>query len=592
MALPTEFIERLKEANPILDVISSYVNVKKTSSEYVCVCPFHNDKNPSLHIHPDQDYFFCFGCHLGGDVITFVKEYENLTFWDAVKLLAERGNVPLPENDKYSSARSKAIKRTHEMNRAAARFFYSQLKSPEGHVCIDYLVNKRGLSFETIKKYGMGYAPNSWSALKKHMLSLGFTEKELIDGSLISHSQNNSRNTFDFFVNRAMFPFIDLSGNIVGFGGRTLSADDNRKYLNSKETVCYSKNRFLFSMNFAKNAAVKSKTVILCEGNLDVISLNQAGFENAIASCGTAITPQQAKIISQYANEVDICYDSDDAGQKATSRAIDIFTKLDVQTKTIHMKGAKDPDEYVRKYGSDHFKNLLENSIDGIDFELNKCKEGLNMSIDLDKQKYLKMAYKVIAQVTSETLQAMKFERLSKETGVRSDLIRLEFETIMDREKKYNEKKEWEKTANFTNRPIDTVNPEANKHQREAKAESGIIYYLMKNPDKCENINSRLSPDKFVTSLNRKLYESLVSKILNSEDFSITAFNDEFSIEEVSKLAEILEIYSKLAVDENVVDDYVNVLLNYREKPKYSNNSTDDEFLKDFKFNQKRIKIV
>ena len=304
MPLPIDFIERLKAANPIAEVMSSYVTLKRTGRDYVCLCPFHNEKTPSCHIHPDKEYFHCFGCGAGGDVITFTMKYNNLDYWEAVKLLAERGGVPLPEDNGYDSKRTDTRKRFYEMNKTAARFFYHQLKTPQGKECLDYLINKRKLSIETIKKYGMGFAPNSWSALKSYMLSEGFTEEELEQGSLISRSQKNTRNTFDFFVNRAMFPFIDLAGHIVGFGGRALTPDDKRKYLNSKDTLVYSKNRFLFSMNFAKNAAVKDKTILLCEGNLDVISLNQAGFENAVASCGTALTPEQAKIISNYADIV------------------------------------------------------------------------------------------------------------------------------------------------------------------------------------------------------------------------------------------------------------------------------------------------
>ena len=399
MPLPIDFIERLKAANPIAEVMSSYVTLKRTGRDYVCLCPFHNEKTPSCHIHPDKEYFHCFGCGAGGDVITFTMKYNNLDYWEAVKLLAERGGVPLPEDNGYDSKRTDTRKRFYEMNKTAARFFYHQLKTPQGKECLDYLINKRKLSIETIKKYGMGFAPNSWSALKSYMLSEGFTEEELEQGSLISRSQKNTRNTFDFFVNRAMFPFIDLAGHIVGFGGRALTPDDKRKYLNSKDTLVYSKNRFLFSMNFAKNAAVKDKTILLCEGNLDVISLNQAGFENAVASCGTALTPEQARIISNYADNVVICYDADGAGQKATTRAIKILGETGLKTTVIKMNGAKDPDEYINKFGADHFRHLLKKSDGAIEFELEKCKDGIDTDTDIGRIDYLKKAYKVLADI-------------------------------------------------------------------------------------------------------------------------------------------------------------------------------------------------
>ena len=347
MPLPPDFIERLKAANPIDEVMGSYVTLKRSGRDYVCLCPFHNEKTPSCYVHPDRDFFHCFGCGAGGDVITFTMKYNNLDYMEAVKLLAERGGVPMPQDSFFGEKKGSGEfkKRLYEMNRTAAKFFYSKLKTPEGRQCLDYLVNKRRLSFETIKKYGMGFAPNSWSELKSYMLSEGYTEDELLKGSLISSSKNNTKKTFDFFVNRAMFPFFDLTGHIVGFGGRALGEDDKRKYLNSRDTAGYNKEKYLFSMNFAKNACVKSKQILLCEGNLDVISLNQAGFENAVASCGTALTPQQVKMISNYAESVVICYDSDEAGQKATKKAIRLISETGMKTTVIRMDGAKDPDE-------------------------------------------------------------------------------------------------------------------------------------------------------------------------------------------------------------------------------------------------------
>lgn len=586
MPLPVDFIEKLKAANPIAEVMGSFVSLKRTGRDYICLCPFHNEKTPSCHVHPDKEFFHCFGCGAGGDVITFVMKYQNLDYWEAVKWLAERGGIPLPENNGYNSQRTSAIKRMYEMNQAAAKFFYSQLKTPEGRVCLDYLINKRGLSIDTIKKYGMGFAPNSWSALKKHMLSLGFTEEELAAGSLISHSRNNSKNTFDFFVNRAMFPFIDLTGHIVGFGGRALSSEDKRKYLNSKETICYSKNRFLFSMNFAKNDAVKIRKILLCEGNLDVISLNQAGFENAVASCGTALTPEQAKLISNYADEVVICYDADGAGQKATSKAINLLGEAGLKTTIIHMQGAKDPDEYVRKYGADHFRHLLNHSMGGIIFELEKCKDGIDMTSELGKIEYLKKTYRVIAQIHSPVERDIYISKIASEQNINKRAIELEIQSLIRRENSIKAKREWTRTVNFTNRPRDNINPEANIHPREAKAESGIIYYLMNNPDSCEQICSKLKPDNFVTSFNRKLYESLVEKIQNLEDYSVTAFNGEFSPDEVGKITEIIEKYDKLSVDSNVVNDYINVLLNYREKDEQP--MSDEDFLKEIEYLRKK----
>lgn len=577
MPLPIDFIERLKAANPIAEVMGSYVTLKRTGRDFVCLCPFHNEKTPSCHVHPDKEYFHCFGCGAGGDVITFTMKYNNLDYWEAVKLLAERGGVPLPEDSGYDSRRTDTRKRFYEMNKTAARFFYHQLKTPQGKECLDYLMNKRKLTIDTIKKYGMGFAPNSWSALKSYMLSEGFTEEELEQGSLISRSQRNTKNTFDFFVNRAMFPFIDLAGHIVGFGGRALTADDKRKYLNSKDTMVYSKNRFLFSMNFAKNAAVKDKTILLCEGNLDVISLNQAGFQNAVASCGTALTPEQARLISNYADNVVICYDADGAGQTATARAIKILDETGLKTTIIKMNGAKDPDEYINKFGADHFRHLLKKSDGAIDFELEKCKEGVDMDTDVGRAEYMQKVCRVLLNIGSSVKQEIYINKIAAEQGVSKNSIKADMEKAISKERRQYSKRDWTRTITFADKR-DTINPEANNHRRESAAEAGIIYYLYKNHDACEDILKRLPPDKFVTSFNRRVYESLTNKITDLQDCSVSSFNGEFSPEEVGKITEILENYSELGVDAKVAEDYINVLLSYKPKGKQEEMSDDDFF--------------
>lgn len=576
MALPVEFIERLKAANPIAEVMGSYVTLKRTGRDFVCLCPFHNEKTASCHVHPDKEFFHCFGCGAGGDVITFVMKYNNLDYWEAVKWLADRGGVPLPEDSGYNSGRADTRKRMYEMNKTAAKFFYHQLKTPEGKVCLDYLINKRGLTVETIKKYGMGFAPNSWSSLKKYMMSEGYSEEELEAGSLISRSQKNTKNTFDFFVNRAMFPFIDLAGHIVGFGGRALSDEDKRKYLNSKDTLCYSKQRFLFSMNFAKNQAVRDRTILLCEGNLDVISLNQAGFENAVASCGTALTPEQAKIISNYADSAVICYDSDEAGQKATSKAIRILGDAGLKTTVVKMNGAKDPDEYIRKFGADKFRFLLNSSDGAVDFELDKCRQGLDTDSELGKIDYLKRAYKVLAEIKSPVEREIYIGKVAAEQGISKNAITEYVNSLIKKENFISDKKDWNRTVTFANRPRDEINPEANSHPKEAQAECGIIYYLLANPDACEDIARRLPAEKFVTSWGRRVYESIVHKIRNLEDCSVSSFNGEFSTEEMGKITGIIEKYDKLSVDSKVVDDYISVLKNRKESGKEEPQSEED----------------
>jgi len=582
MALPQEFIDRLKAANPIEEVMGSYVSLKRTGRDYICLCPFHNEKTPSCHIHPDKEFFHCFGCGAGGDVITFVMKYHNLDYWEAVKMLAERGNVPLPETSNFSRQNTVDKKRFYEMNKAAARFFYSQLKTEAGKACLDYLINKRKLSIETIKKYGMGFAPNSWSALKTHMLTLGYNEKELEDASLISHSANNSKRTFDFFVNRAMFPFIDLTGHIVGFGGRALSPDDKRKYLNSKDTAVYNKDRFLFSLNFAKNASVKDRQIILCEGNLDVISLNQAGFENAVASCGTALTERQARMLANYADHIMICYDADEAGQKATSKAIGILENTGLKTTVVRISGAKDPDEYLKKFGAVRFKNLLKQTQGSVEYELAKRREGIDTSTDLGKIDYLKRAYGLLASLSSPVERDIYISKLSQEFDISKEAIKQEVESRRRNAKKQYEQKQWQKTVTFTDRKRDEINPEAYDNPREDQAEQGIIFFLLAHPDRCDVVCAKISAQQFVTSFNRRLFESVSQKIKNSQDISVGSFNSEFSPDEVGRIVSIIDKYEQLSVDESVCNDYIRVLKNYGEEKLQKGAADDNEsFMKE-----------
>ena len=561
MALPPDFIDRLKTANPIADVMGTYVTLKRSGRDFVCLCPFHGEDTPSCYVHPGEEYFKCFGCGAGGDVITFVMRHLNLDYWEAVKFLAERGGVPLPEDSSYDSRSAEKRKRIYKMNKDAARFFYDQLRAPEGRVCKEYL-KKRGLTAATVMKYGMGFAPNSWSALKSHMLSLGYSEQELVEAGLISRSQNNTKKTFDFFVFRLMFPFFDLRGNIVGFGGRTLSVDENRKYLNSRDTPVYNKNKYLFSLNFAKDASVKNRKIILCEGNLDVISMNQAGFENAVASCGTALTPDQVKLISHYADEVLICYDSDEAGQRATKRAIDLIREGGLKASVVIMNGAKDPDEFINKFGPAKFEHILSKAVDSVSFELSTAKGGLDLDKDAEKTDYLKRACEVLMRIKSPIERDIYIARVAKEQGVSKEAVQQQVSIMLKaEERKRREKKQQEALAFAEKR--DPLNPEAVLHPRENTAEKQLIYFLYKNPDRCKQLLERLPSEKFVTGLNARIYASLSRRIINCEDCSFSSFYSEFSPEEVDRIVDIVSESSDKGINEEVAEDCIRVLEEY-----------------------------
>ncbi len=579
MAFSVDFIERLKAANPIEEVMSEYVTTKRSGRDYVCLCPFHNEKTPSCHIHPNEEYFHCFGCNAGGDVITFIMKYHNLDYVEAVKLLAERANIDMPIDSYYSGINNtvNVKKRMYEMNRDAAHFFYKQLSTPEGRGCVSYLMQTRGLSVETIKRYGIGFAPNSWSALKTYMLGKGYSEKELEAAGLISRSKNDTRKTFDFFVNRAMFPFIDLTGNIVGFGGRTLG-DDKRKYVNTPDTAVYNKNRFLFSMNIAKNAAVKDGRILLCEGNLDVISLTQAGFENAVASCGTALTEQQAKIISNYAKKVVICYDSDEAGQRATRRAIDILNAAGLETSVIKMQGAKDPDEYVKKFGAAAFNVLLSNADGAVNYELSKARDAIDMSSDIGKLEFKDAAVAIIAKLESSVERELYGRKIAEEIGISYASFEAELQNALNKNKGAKRRKQNRDMLRFADRR-DSVNTEASRHFGESKAEEMIIAYLYDNPDYAKRASELLSPDKLVTDFNRRVYEFMLKAIERDEEHRLSAMNACFTPDEIGKITQIVEQGRAVKVDFKVAEDSIQRLLDYSSNQLSAGDMSDDEFL-------------
>lgn len=579
MALPSEFLEQIRSANRIDDVMSSYVTLKRAGRIQKCVCPFHSEKTPSCVVYPDTESFYCFGCGVGGDVISFIMNIENLSYIEAVRLLAQRSGIPMPEEARQGDDFTRKKQRLYDMNKSAARFFYANLKTEKGRAGLEYLL-KRGLKPETIKKFGLGVAVDSWNDLKYHLLSEGFSEQELIDGSLISLSSKTNK-TFDFFKNRVMFPFFDLRGNIIAFGGRDLSGTDSRKYLNSKETLVFKKTRTLFCLNYAKALASKKKQLLLCEGNLDVITLHQAGFENAVATCGTAITPEHARLMSQYCDEVVICYDSDEAGQKATHKALNTLSEVGIRTRVIKMNGAKDPDEFIQKFGATAFEKLIDNSDGAVNFELLKCKNGLDLDSDLGKLEYLKRCFNVIADIKSPIEREVYLSKLSNENNIAKSIAEQEVNTIIRKKINAEKKREWQKTSTFSNYRRDEINPMENTHRREVKAEKGVLSFIFFNPDKAMEISAELSPDRFISEINKKIYTSLINKIKNGEDYSISSFHDEFSNEEMGKISEIIALSKEVTLSAETIKDYIKILNTHEVfEEKTDGEISDDDFLK------------
>ena len=407
-----QFLQELSERNDIVDVVSGYVQLtKRSGSNLFGLCPFHSEKTPSFSVAPDKQIYHCFGCGKGGSVIGFIMEIENLSFPDAVGFLARRAGMAMPEENDHGE--SKRRERMLHLNRDAARFFHEQLKTPAGQTARDYIA-RRGLTARTVTNFGLGFAPNTWSSLTDAMKQKGYSERELFEAGLVRQGKSG-RGVYDTFRNRLMFPVIDVRGNVIGFSGRILD-DGEPKYMNSPETLVFSKSHNLFALNLAKKS--KSGYLILAEGNIDVASLHQAGFDSAVASLGTSLTPEQARLMSRYVNEVVIAYDNDGAGQKAAQRAITILEKLDVRVRVLRMEGAKDPDEYIAKFGADAFRNLLEKSENHVEYRLDSLKANFDLTSDEQKVAYLKEAADIVAQLPGAVEREVYAMRLSEQTGV------------------------------------------------------------------------------------------------------------------------------------------------------------------------------
>ena len=580
MPLPNEFIEQVRDANEITSVISSYTSLKRAGRDSVCLCPFHSEKTASCHIYADTQSFYCFGCGAGGDVINFIRLIEHLDYIESVKFLAQRANIPMPEDsrDKTAEAKQKML----EINRQAARFYRDILLSDKGAPGRQYLL-QRGLNENTVRKYGLGFAPDSWDTLKSFMLSKGYTEQELLDAALLAakRPQNGQQgggrlHTYDKFRNRVMFPIIDRRGNIIGFGGRTLEPDAPAKYLNSDETLVFHKRSSLFSLNFAKNT--KEKFLILCEGYMDVISLNQAGFDNAVATLGTAITPEQARLMRQYCEEVVISYDSDGAGQKATMKAINLLGEAGVDARVLQMTGAKDPDEYVKKYGADGFRLLLEKSGGAISFELKKLTVGLDMDTPEGKSSYLKKAVGLLASINDKIDRMVYINDTAKLCGLSAG----EIEKAVEERRRINyysaKKSEARELINPAKTKSSDFTPSSRLSARE-KAQRGVIAFMIHSPDMLPKTEKRISLEDFPDEFCRKIYQAVTERIKNGISVDLSSLGSEFSAQELGKITGMIRENNLLPYQKERLEEYIKVLEEHRDKygGKAPSELTDEE---------------
>lgn len=556
MPFPDSFLQELKLRSDITEIASSYVNLKRHGRNMVGLCPFHGEKTPSFNIYTENGSFYCFGCGAGGDVITFIMKIENLDYVEAVKFLAQRAGMEMPENT-YDDSLSKLRMRIYEANREAARFFHATLLSQRGQSGLNYL-RGRALSDRTIRHFGLGFADDDWNSLCNHLKNKGFSEYEIYSANL-AFKRKNGNGIYDRFVNRVMFPIIDLRGNVIAFGGRIMT-DEKPKYLNTSDTPVFKKSENLFSLNNAKSSG--TRTLILCEGYMDVIALNQAGFTNAIATLGTALTNEQAVLMKRYADEVIICYDADGAGQKATARAIDILRNAGLPIKILTVPSGKDPDEFIRSKGENGpaaFKLLIEKCGNDIEYRLMKLKENYNLNTTDGKVAFLNEAVKIVATIESPIERDVFASKLCAELEIDKNAFLEQISKVKRRDRRENIKKETRQIQAELNGQSDKINREHYKKPRSSSAEEALLVYLINNPDYANSISERVTPDKFSNSLIKRYYEYVLSKIKSGYE-PLTSVSSDFNSDEVSYLYKLISTTIPAASTREAVEEYINVI--------------------------------
>ena len=546
---PREIVEAIKDRSDIVDLIGTYVSLKRAGSNYNGLCPFHSEKTPSFTVFPDNQSFFCFGCEAGGDAFTFIMRTENLDYKGAIEFLAKRSGVDLP-TDGREERRGVSRKRVFEMNLIAARFWRECLFDPNiGKVGMDYLIGKRGLPLSIIRRFGIGYAPNDFGALTAVLRKNGFTDEEMKEAFLCGISQKSGR-AFDMFRDRVMFPVIDNTGNVIAFSGRDVGGQDNRKYVNSSDTPAFQKRRNLFALNFAKNHCADQ--LILCEGNIDVVSLHAAGFENAVASLGTALTDEQARILAKYTKQVILAYDSDEAGQRAAHRAMGIFAKVGLDVRILQMQGAKDPDEYIKKFGAERFRQLIKNSSTGFEFKLQSVLARHDLTVPDEKIKAAAELCSIISRVYSSAEREVYVHAVADRLSLSEDSLRKDVDSAIRRNAKAGKQQESQQARLSAMGIRDKVNPEAAGNIRAAAAEEAILGLLLLYGEHRKAVATGQIPltrDSFVTAFHRNAFTVIMTLEESDGGFDFALLGEYFSVEEMGRLARLEQ--ARRALTEN-----------------------------------------
>jgi DNA primase len=558
MAFPDRFLDELIERSEITDVVSTYVQLTQKGSNLFGLCPFHNEKTPSFSVSASKQMYHCFGCGKGGGVINFIMNIENLSFQDAVYFLAGRAGMTVPETGDEDFSRKR--KRLLDLNRSAARYFNALLKEDAGAAALSYM-EKRLLSKAIATRFGLGAAPDSWDSLITAMSALGYDKRELIEAGLAVAGSKGR--IYDKFRNRLMFPVIDVRGDVLGFGGRSLG-NEEPKYLNSPETILFSKRRVLYGMNLAKNT--KRSNIILCEGNIDVITLHQAGFDNAVASMGTSLTVDQTRLIARYVKEIVLCYDNDEAGKKATDRALGILRNSEFSVKVINLpnkivdgkKMKLDVDDYIKAYGRDAFEKLLKGSENHIAYHLAALQEQYDLSQNEQKVEFLKQAVDMISKLSSPVEREVYGARAAEVASITCEAMKQEVDRAFKRRLSESRKAR----ARQDTRPVSSAQPRQRSIRYQnivsASAEEGIVRLLFLDPSLIPNLE--IKPEEFSSPFLGKVFTAVLNRYAEGKSLSLASFSQTLTDEEMSGLSEILEKPEALSEAERSMKDYITVI--------------------------------
>ena len=572
MPVNDAFLQELRYKIDIEDIVSSYVSLKRHGSLFKGLCPFHNEKTPSFTVYPETQSFYCFGCGAGGDAVSFIKRIENIDYIDALKYLCDRYGMQMPQ-DGYDNSMSKKRRRVYEANRAAAKYFNSVLNSPEGKIGLDYYKN-RGLTDHTIKKFGLGYAPDKWNGLMYHLKAMGFSLEDMLAAGLIRKGKASSK-YFDTFRNRVMTPIIDVRGNVIAFGGRVLD-DSKPKYINTGDTIVYKKTNELFALNFAKDSG--KSTLILCEGYMDVIAMNQAGFTNSVAGCGTALTSEQVQLISRYADEVVLAYDGDEAGQKAVQKAMRMFKNVDVKVRVPKLQYGKDPDEIIKNVGAEKFAAMIDGATNETEYKLLNLRNRFQLNTTQGKIDFMNGAVEILAD-SPPIEQDIYLSRLSEELGINKEAAKTQMSNYLDKISSRKKRELFRKAVNDSLRENTKLSSDFGVSSKSVKAADRLIYLLIKYPDCAKHLG-----DFNIASLPQGYYQKVfkltVEHIENGYDNDLIRFSEKLTNDELGRLSGIIARGEPSVEPKKEFFDCIKIIKDEDEtkNKKSANEMSDDEF--------------